>query len=316
MARRAHPLGGAYVRRLAVNGSTVVVATDLSEGSAAAARWAADIGRLTGLPVVVAHVVEIGLDSPPWGRYAVALDEAKAAAARSEVAAWFEAQTGGPPTSVDVRLGVCVPVLEEVTRTHDAALLVVSRTGKGALAQALLGSRVQRLAARPPCPLAIVNPLEDTVEPGTFRVGCGTDLSAPGDEALAFAGSLAQLAGGHLTVAHALHLPDIHVGAVEIHPAPQALELEVEMEAALHALVADILPDQTDAECTVLTGPPATALIDLARRAQLDVLVLARTGRMTGLTDVLGSVPRRVVRALPCTVVVTPWRRSRAHTSA
>ena len=170
-----------------MHGSTIVVATDLSDHAGSAARWAADVGRLTGLPVVVAHVVEMGLDTSPWRRYAVALDTAKAEAAESEVARWFEAQTGERPSGVEVRVGACVPTLEAIARESRAGLMVVSRTGKGALSRALLGSRVQRLATRPPCPLAVVNPLEERVEKDRFRVGAATDFDAPGDEAVAFA---------------------------------------------------------------------------------------------------------------------------------
>lgn len=295
-----------------MHGSTIVVATDLSEHAGAAARWAVDVGRLTGLPIVVAHVVEIGLDSSPWRRYAVAFDAAKADAAGSEVARWFESATGERPSGVEVQVGACVPTLEAIAKKTRAALMVVSRTGKGALGQALLGSRVQRLATRPPCPLAVVNPLEDRVEEGAFRVGAGTDFDAPGDEAVAFAASLAKLAGGHLGVVHALHLPDIHVGAVEIHPAPAAVDLEARMESALRSLVKSAAPDLGDVECTLMSGPPARTLIRYAREQNLDVLVLARTSRMTGLTDILGSVPRRVIRELPCTVVITPWRQASA----
>ncbi len=295
-----------------MHGSTIVVATDLSDHAGSAARWAADVGRLTGLPVVVAHVVEMGLDTSPWRRYAVALDTAKAEAAESEVARWFEAQTGERPSGVEVRVGACVPTLEAIARESRAGLMVVSRTGKGALSRALLGSRVQRLATRPPCPLAVVNPLEERVEKDRFRVGAATDFDAPGDEAVAFAGSLATLTGGHLGVVHALHLPDIHVGAVEIHPAPAAVDLEARMESALRSLVKSAVPDMEDIDCTLMPGPPAQTLVNYARDENLDVLVLARTSRMSGLTDILGSVPRRVIRELPCTVVITPWRQPSA----
>ena len=84
------------------------------------------------------------------------------------------------------------------------------------------------------------------------------------------------------------------------------------MESALRSLVKSAAPDLGDVECTLMSGPPARTLIRYAREQNLDVLVLARTSRMTGLTDILGSVPRRVIRELPCTVVITPWRQASA----
>ncbi len=289
-----------------MRGSTIVVATDLSVGAGAAARWAVAIGRLTGLPVVAVHVVEIDTNDLPSGRYDLMVHPERLGAARNEVSDWFIDHTDERPSGVEVRLGLFEAVIAQVVEESAAGLLVMSRTGRNALSHALIGSRVQRLVAQPPCPVAVVNPVEDGVERGLdFKILAATDFSPAAGEAVAFAGSLAQMTGGHLDVVHSVHVPVIRVGSIELSSPERVADEEEKVEAAMEGLVVERLPGLSGATCRALSGPPARAIVDYVRDVGHDVLVLGRTGHTTRLGDVFGSVPRRLVRALPCTVIVT-----------
>ncbi len=290
-----------------MHGSTILVATDLSDGAGAAARWAADLGRLTGLPVMVAHAVEIVLDAMPGGRYDLVFDPERMAAARAEVDEWYCDHVGEPPSGVEVRVGGCGEVLTAIARQYEAALLVMSRTGRNAFSHALIGSRVQRLVSRPPCPVAVVNPVEDSVERSAkFEVVAATDFSSAGAAALSFAGSLTQLTRGHLEVVHAVHVPAIRVGSIELRPASGFADQEEGVEARLREAVAAHLPGLDGVTCRALAGHPARTLVEHIRDNGADVAVLGRSGHASLIGDFLGSTPRRVIRALPCTVIVVP----------
>jgi len=66
-------------------------------------------------------------------------------------------------------------------------------------------------------------------------------------------------------------------------------------------------------ETVLETGLPAQAIVDVARRRDVDLIVMATHGR-TGFSHLfLGSVAEKVVRSAPCPVLTVPKRgRSRS----
>ncbi len=277
----------------------IVVATDLSPGAEPAARWGANLGRLTGWPVHAAHIIEIGFESWWRNRYDVLVNEGSMAAARARVAQWFEDATGAAPAGVEIRVSDCHAGLTEVVEALGASVLAMAPTGKNALVQAVAGSRVQELAARPPCPLAVVHPEQHDL--GTeARIAVAVDFSHPASEALRVAANLAAAAGAALHLVHVVAVPDV--------PAlPSLFEGEdlAVVEEAERALAGLAVPyDRVQRE--VVMGGPAEALSAYVAREAIDLLVVGRTGHRSVIADVLGSTPRALIRHLPCTVMVAP----------
>lgn len=289
-----------------MKGSTLIVATDLSESATHAARWATAVGRLTGVPVVVSHVIEIGFDSWIRSRYAINLDEAQRAQVRDEVAHWFEVATGEPPSGVDVRVDFCVTGLQDAVAAYDGALLVMAPTGKGAVSRAVLGSRVQQLASNPPCPLVIVSP--DAAPPEKRpRIAACTDFSAASYLAVELGGSLARMTGGTLNVLYALQLPPgPFFEGINVEGGLEPGKLEEQALIDLRVLVRERLPGLADVEPRVLVGRASDQISRFAEEEKLDVLVMGQTGHTSAPGDLLGSTPRRIIRNLPCTVIITP----------
>ena len=133
-----------------------------------------------------------------------------------------------------------------------------------------------------------------------------TDYSDSSAAALPFAVSLARSQGGRLVVLHVKApaspylesgaSPEVDVAQAEFH---RLLEASVNGEACLTV------------DRRVVTGDPATAIIDVAATDQVDGIVMGTTGR-TGLRRLLlGSVAEEVVRRASCPVVTI--RAERAH---
>jgi nucleotide-binding universal stress UspA family protein len=79
---------------------------------------------------------------------------------------------------------------------------------------------------------------------------------------------------------------------------PVALEAELAALADAHAGAA------LSIETRVVSGQPATALIDVAREGDYDLLVVGNKG-MTGLERLrLGAVPNKVSHHLPCSMLI------------
>lgn len=124
----------------------------------------------------------------------------------------------------------------------------------------------------------------------------GVDGSAASVVALRWAVVEAALRQTEVTACHAWHAPFAGGGGAP----PDDLSLETAGRRALDSVVAEVeaaaLPKPV--ERLLVRGVPASALLDLARKADL-LVVGARDGA-------LGSVSRQVLAHAPCPVVVVP----------
>jgi nucleotide-binding universal stress UspA family protein len=277
----------------------VVVATDFSPGAVPAARFAHALGARWGRPVVVGHVVELGFES--WWRslYDIATDPARMEEAQARVSAWFTEATGEAPAGAELRVDHPHDGLTRIAHESAAALLVMAPTSKSTFSQAIVGSRVQEIAARPPCPVAVVDPRRPSLG-SPARIMVAVDFSEPGARALTFADDLAADLGAELHAVHVINTPE-----TPALPDLAAGHLAAATEAATRALMA--LPIQHPAgRRQIITGRPKQALARHAETERIDLLILGRTGHRSVMGDVLGSVPRALIRDLPCTVIVVP----------
>jgi nucleotide-binding universal stress UspA family protein len=275
----------------------IVVATDLSEGAVPAARWAATVAAAMGGHVVVAHIVEISLKSWLGARYDILVDAEKRAALEGKVRDWYQQATGEAPAAVDVRVNTCFNGLSEAVSAHGASLLVMAPTGKGAIARVVVGSRVQDLASRPPCPLVVVASAERPK-----RVAVATDFSPAAGQAITAAAGLAHRVGAELFVTHVAEVPDLPAFEEDLF----ADSFEAFFQEATESLKTATEGVGVTAQQVVLKGRAEVALDDFAQQHSIDLLVLGQTGHDSVLGDLLGSVPRSLIGRMPCSILVVP----------
>jgi len=128
-----------------------------------------------------------------------------------------------------------------------------------------------------------------------------TDFSPSASEALNIANSLARQQGAKLILLHVAQRPITSVGGMPVPPPPPPVIDWPALQAQLNALAADTKIDSVEAR--VVEGDPAGAIVDLAREAGADVIVIGSHGR-TGLGRLLmGSVAEHVVRKASCPVL-------------
>ena len=134
-----------------------------------------------------------------------------------------------------------------------------------------------------------------------------TDFSEPSDAALAYGRELARTFGAQLTV---LHIAENIAGRgyggdgfILIDPELQG-DLEAAARKQVDALISDEDRDVLKARALVLTSnAPAAAIVDHARQASIDLIVLGTHGRGGVAHLLMGSVAERVVRTAPCPVL-------------
>lgn len=126
-----------------------------------------------------------------------------------------------------------------------------------------------------------------------------TDFSHTGDAALGFATSLARDMGATLIIAHVEEPPAAYGGGEWYYGSLEPPHHE--LDRMLH----QVLPTDPAVphEHRLVTGDPATALVNLAEMEGVELIVMGTHGR-TGVSRVLmGSVAELVVRRAKCPVL-------------
>ena len=134
-----------------------------------------------------------------------------------------------------------------------------------------------------------------------------TDFGEAADVAVRYGRELARNFGATL---HVLHVVDDLAARVVGFPeyAPSLVRMQADAESAarrrLRTLISDEDRQRLQAKAIVLVSQwPARAILDYARDAHIDALVLGTHGRSKLAQLFMGSVAERVVRHAPCPVL-------------
>ena len=135
------------------------------------------------------------------------------------------------------------------------------------------------------------------------------DFSDCSKKALRYAIPLAKEHGAALTLLYVVPTPSYVIGEYGIET---YLETQAEMRAKggreLARLVVNEIKGEVPADSCVAVGSAAHHIVDVAKTANADVIVISTHGR-TGLKHVLlGSVAEHVIRHAPCPVLVVRER--------
>jgi nucleotide-binding universal stress UspA family protein len=146
------------------------------------------------------------------------------------------------------------------------------------------------------------------------RILVPTDFSAAADAALNYAVGLAAKLGATVSAVHVFDDPFVAGGVFSGEYVPMPPELREEMLQDLRRRLADTVAKHGHSELSpqVLIGPTARTIVDSARDARADLIVMGTHGR-SGISHVLlGSIAERVVRTAECPVLTVRSRAARA----
>ncbi len=289
---------------------SIVAAVDGSRASRAAVMWAAREAERRQTSLFVVHICEYG-NTSLWPSPSLEQDlRAFVRPIVDEAVALAEQTAPSTPVTGTVMVGPTTRML--LGLTEHAELLVMGRSGKGALARHLIGSLTARMAAHARCPMVAVPAVDpqsaDVVsqkEPGKVVVGVG-DRPTNG-AAIRFAMTEADTRRTAVLAVHAWHGPD-GLPLDPDAPPPHPMYREDTERETVQRRIDEALPDiptRTAPKAVVRAGQPGGVLVSLCEPG--DLLVLGQHRHEAQFTPAtIGQVVGDGLQHAPCAVAVVP----------
>ena len=277
----------------------ILLATDLSEASMHATRYAISLAARYGGKLYAAHV--ISLDALVLA-HPEALDrilkEANdyAECALGELLATARRQA--LPCEALIGAGDITNVLCGFVEKYEADLLVVGTSGRAGLGKVFLGSVAEEIIREAPCPVLTVGAKAAGMMAQDIEgILCAIDFSQESLHASEHAFFLAQ--------EHNAHLALLHVVEGSMHEPPShAVQL---LSQALRELVSSQPQLSYEPEIVVKGGPVADRILEFAaeRSAHLIVMGVRGVGAFASQASRFGSIAHAVISRSPCPVLTT-----------
>jgi nucleotide-binding universal stress UspA family protein len=201
-------------------------------------------------------------------------------------------------------------VLHEVAEAADALAIVVGATHHGRALRLLTGSTPDEVLNHAPCPVAVApdgyrNATDGAA--GVRQMAVAFDGSPEARHALEVAAGFARWAGARLRVVTALNTaaagiyppPPLDVASYEQLAQVARDEARARLDAALSELGSDVVT-----EGVVREGDVVTELVEDAQAE--DLLFTGSGGKGPWRRVLVGSISARLLREVPCPVVVVP----------
>jgi nucleotide-binding universal stress UspA family protein len=290
-------------------GTTVLVATDLSEAADEALRQGHEQARRAGGELIVCHVVPNLLRHNPLfpqfnaeGSTSLLSIEQRAGRALEDRVTAITGRASGEFRLIVDNGAPDAAIVHAADEAH-ATLVVVGSRGTTGLHRLLLGSVAERVVRYAHCPVLVARPHEKT-----GHILASTDFSDPSGPAVAAAAEEARLRGARVTLLHSIDaLPNPAIGwgapfgATWVVP-PQDL-VDQARAAAREALTSALARQGVEGDILATEGDAATAILDAARTLPAELIVIATRGRTGIARMVLGSVAEQVIAVAPCSVL-------------
>lgn len=277
---------------------SVLVGVDESDGGRAASLMGAWLSERLGLELVLAHVC--GEPPPSPGDDAAQRTRVQHASSRRAMALLEGIEPAAARRTIGS--GKAAPVLAELAREEDAALIVVASRGRGARWSAFSRSVSRALTIEAEQPVVVVPPpafarvLRLELGDADVSIVCGLDESDDAARAATAAVELSERMGSRLSFVHA------------VDRRSQVMDEEQLVPVAARAIRLDGHgPDSAaDAPARVIAGEAAEALERVAREEQAALIVVGARGRGRFARALFGSVSAALTARAPCPVMVVP----------
>ncbi|MDR2352284.1 MAG: universal stress protein [Deltaproteobacteria bacterium] len=280
--------------------TTVVCATDLSEGSNKALYLAAFIAERFQAKLVVANIIDLPAVTP-YGETMVDPQELQARVTQSATSQISEILTGYPEGFWELRVSIGYPTKELKQIVHDtgAGLLVAATHIRSGFERLLLGSVTRKLIGTINVPFLVVPgalPFERRAIHRTESILISTDFSSYSEGAVKIGLQFARTFGVSFTLVTVMESSQLDQ-ILNMDPQKEndlAQKFTDELKSRLYSLIPDDLRDK--AKVQVLAGHPHEELNKFAILNDMDLIVVGIHGRGFIENFIVGSTTDRLVR--------------------
>jgi universal stress protein E len=276
---------------------SMLLATDFRPASEEAADVAVRLATTFGSRVTLLHVLE---PVPEWPA-ALAGEREEAAAALQEMGQKLAAQKVlvvessvpvGPPADTIVRKA------EEI----DAELIVIGAGERSRVDHFSPGPVAQAVLEHALAPVLAVRAGEPALR--FQKILCPVDQSGPSDRGMQNAVRLARVFGGEVVVLTVIPEVSWVSATVKTGHLGARAEYEAKWKVEFEKHLARVGFDDVKVTREIRHGVPHQEILAAAREHQADAIVMGATGKSRLARVLLGSVTRRVLRQLPCSLLL------------
>lgn len=271
----------------------VIACLDEGRAGASAARVAGSLSRRLCSPLVLATVT--AASAPGLGRQLGTSSVARARSVLLSQAApiFADAADGaGPDPELRVELGEPAERLASLAHRTGARLLVLGGPDRRSTPGRALRNAYIALAGTSPCPVVVVPPSMEALQPAGAPILCGVDGSDESLRAARVAVDLARRLDAPIQLVHVAERP--RLSGTPVSAGDYGARLLASHGAAMRVLLRAANMPERALDLRVELGAAPTRLSDIAAREGAQLIVTGSSGRGAQSGKLLGSVSSRL----------------------
>lgn len=282
----------------------LLLTTDCSKEAARAQEVAVFLAKACQAKLDILTVLEAppGMD-PEYQVNQLYLDQLHKEAGKIVDRVVHEAGKCGVETKARILRGIPVQQINETAGELKSDLVVMGTRGRAGLAHVLLGSTAEGVVRGAPCPVLTVRSVAKGTPPvGITRILVPVDFSDCSLEAMEYTIQAAREFAASVTILHVIEPASYGLDFTLSH-AGDAQKATHALEKRLGEFTALLEEQGITARHVLQSGAPGNAILDGARAAEADLIVMGTHGRRGFSHLVSGSVAEAVLRQAPCPVL-------------
>lgn len=286
-------------------------AANLSAPSRLAVRRAFDLAEGLGSALTLVTVLdeaEAGLFTSAPDAEQIAAENAEAASVLEDLKQQYCEKSKAPPkVTCEVRTGrPWLEILKCAGSSHDN-LIICGTRDTGAVSRFLFGSTGQKLLRNAACPVLLNKPRID--DDSELDVLAATDLSEVGEDILQTSVGMAQALPVRLHIMHAIdRILDRHIARAgaspeEIEKYKSKTREEAEAKLNDQLSLTDYRTLEHGSQVHLAEGPAESCLLAAIEELDIDLLVMATSGRGGVPGMLFGNTAERLLQEIPCSLL-------------
>ena len=290
----------------------ILAPTDFSTFSDHALDHALALAHWYGARVTVLHVVPVEPVLPPYAEFPepVRLQPAERDRMLGEITRFVGThRVPGVPVDTALEEGNVVAEILQRAGALPADLIVLGTHGRSGFERMMLGSVAERVLRKAACPVLTVPRRVGSASPTApavfTRILCPVDFSPSSMRAIDYAVSLAEEAGGRLTLLHVLEW--FSEDEPREHGHFSVPEYRRYMQQDARTRLQKAVPDEARLWCepeeVLDAGKPSQQILRTAAERSADLIVMGVAGHNPLNLALFGSTAQRVVREATCPVL-------------